>query len=61
MADNNVSFKPGPFQGQSGDNVIDWLDQFQQYAEFANWDGHRRYRALRNMLQGKCSPMAAAN
>ena len=47
MAQNH--FKPQPFTGK--EDVDAWLNSFTRYADFANWDDHRKYFALKTMFK----------
>ena len=47
MAQNH--FKPQPFTGK--EDVDAWLNSFTRYADFANWDNHRKYFALKTMFK----------
>ena len=49
------NFKPGPFYGRPEDTFEEWIDQFERYAVFANWDENRQFNALCNMLQGSAA------
>lgn len=42
-------FKPTPFTGR--EDVEEWLDTFQRYASFANWNNERCLRALRAAMK----------
>ena len=46
---NNNMFKPLPSTGS--EDIEEWLDAFLRYGDYANWDDHRRFNAMRALMK----------
>ena len=46
----NASLRPKPFDGSSTYDVNEFIEAFQRYAVFADWNDQRKARAFKTML-----------
>ena len=46
----NASLRPKPFDGSSTYDVNEFIEAFQRYAVFADWNDQRKARTLKTML-----------
>ena len=49
MAFFTSSYKPNPFTGKQ--DIVQWINAFEPYAEFVNWNQDKMFRGLKNMIQ----------